>query len=131
MPKIRHIAIVAMDPDKLAKFYCEVFEMKEMHRSPSGNVHLSDGYFHLAILRNKADGKANGLNHFGFQVEDTKAVLERLKTYDVVTPTETRLDRPYVETRATDPEGNTFDLAGPEHDFAAVEASAARRAKRA
>jgi catechol 2,3-dioxygenase-like lactoylglutathione lyase family enzyme len=131
MPKIRHLAIVAMDPDKLAKFYCEVFEMKEMHRSPSGNVHLSDGYFHVAILHNRADGKSNGLNHFGFQVEDTAALLERLKEWNVVIPKEVRTDRPYVEIRATDPEGNTFDLAGPEHDFAAVEASVARRTARA
>ena len=28
MPKIRHLAIICMDPEKLAQFYCEVFDMK-------------------------------------------------------------------------------------------------------
>jgi hypothetical protein len=27
MPRIRHLAIVCMDPEKLAQFYCEVFDM--------------------------------------------------------------------------------------------------------
>ena len=33
MPKIRHLALVCMDPEKLATFYCEVFDMKVVGRS--------------------------------------------------------------------------------------------------
>ena len=129
MPKIRHLAIISMNPDKLAKFYCEVFEMTEVSRSPNGNVHLTDGYLRVAILRNKADGKANGLNHFGFEVESNDVIRERLKGWEVVPPDSSRDDRPYVEVRATDPEGNMFDLA--EQDFATLDVDKARAAAKA
>jgi catechol 2,3-dioxygenase-like lactoylglutathione lyase family enzyme len=114
MPKIRHLALVCMDPEKLAKFYCEVFDMKVVgrsNRSGRGNVFLTDGYMNLALLSQKAEGKPCGLNHFGFQVEDYGDVAGRLKNWDVVGPEARPADRVYAETRATDPEGNNFDLA--------------------
>src|SRR4029079_13079544 len=37
MPKIRHLAIICMDPEKLAKFYSEVFEMKIVARNGRNN----------------------------------------------------------------------------------------------
>src|SRR4051812_20476704 len=54
MPKIRHLAVICMDPEKLAKFYSEVFEMKIVGRSGRNNVFLSDGYMNLALLSQKA-----------------------------------------------------------------------------
>jgi catechol 2,3-dioxygenase-like lactoylglutathione lyase family enzyme len=110
MPKIRHLAVICMDPEKMAKFYCEVFDMKVVGRSGRSNVFLTDGYMNLALLSQKAEGKPNGLNHFGFQVEDGDEVTERLKKWDVVGPEKRPADRVYAETRATDPEGNNFDL---------------------
>jgi len=114
MPKIRHLAVVCMDPENLAKFYCDVFEMKVVARSDRGgrtNVFLTDGYMNLALLNQKAEGKPNGLNHFGFHVEDADVIAERLKDWDVVGPTERPADRVYAEQRATDPEGNNYDIA--------------------
>ncbi len=114
MPKIRHLAMICMDPDKLAKFYCEVFEMKEVTRSTRNgytNVFLTDGYMNLALLSQKAEGKPNGLNHFGFHVEDSDVIADRLKKWDVAGPSERPPDRVYAEQRATDPEGNNYDIA--------------------
>jgi len=112
MPKIRHLAIICMDPEKLAKFYCEVFEMKVVARSESRkNVFLTDGYMNLALLSQKVEGKTNGLNHFGFHVEDSDVIAERLKNWEVIGPTERPADRTYAEQRATDPEGNMYDIA--------------------
>ena len=114
MPKIRHLAVICMDPEKLAQFYCDVFEMKVVGRSTrngQGNVFLSDGYMNLALLSQKCEGKANGLNHFGFHVEDSEVIAERLKKYKVVGPSERPADRVYAEQRATDPEGNMYDIA--------------------
>ena len=34
VPKIRHLAVMCMNPEKLAKFYCEVFDMEEVGRTP-------------------------------------------------------------------------------------------------
>ena len=114
MPKIKHMAIVCMDPENLAKFYCEVFEMKEVTRSTRKghtNVFLTDGYMNVALLSQKAEGKTNGLNHFGFHVEDADVIADRLKNWDVVGPTDRPADRVYAEQRATDPEGNNYDIA--------------------
>ena len=75
MAKLRHLAILTHQPDRLADFYKRVFEMNEMYRTKNGSVHLSDGEVNLAIL-NAADpkepGHRPGLYHFGFHVEDNK-----------------------------------------------------------
>lgn len=111
MPKIRHLAIMCMDPEKLAKFYCDVFEMRVVTRTPKRDVFLTDGYINLALLRQKAVGKPPGLNHFGFHVEDAAEIAKRMKEWDVVGPEQRPADRTYAELRGTDPEGNNFDLA--------------------
>jgi catechol 2,3-dioxygenase-like lactoylglutathione lyase family enzyme len=101
-----------MDPPKLAEFYCDVFGMEILERKGENGkkaVFLTDGYMNLALLSQKAEGKPNGLNHFGFQLDDD-GVTERLKRWDVVGPEQRPPDRTYAETRATDPEGNNFDL---------------------
>ena len=72
---------------------------------------MTDGYVTLALLENKAEGKPPGLNHFGFHIEDADLIAERLKSWKVVGPSARPPDRAYAEQRATDPEGNNFDLA--------------------
>ena len=57
MPKIRHLAIMCMDPQKLAKFYCDVFDMKVVTTTDKRDVFVTDGYITLALLRQKAVGK--------------------------------------------------------------------------
>ena len=69
MPKIRHLAIVCMDPEKLAQFYCEVFDMKVVQRNGRQNVFLSAGYItrRCSAKRPKASRAAQSLR---LQVED-------------------------------------------------------------
>ena len=110
MPKIKHIAIVTMDPEKLASFYQEVFEMEVLHTSKSGGFYLTDGYINVALLPNKAEGKPNGLNHFGFQIENQEEIGQRMKNFGLQTPAQRPRNRPYAETRGCDPDGNNFDL---------------------
>jgi catechol 2,3-dioxygenase-like lactoylglutathione lyase family enzyme len=89
MPKIKHIAISTQDVDKTAKFYIEVFGMKEIAKvdSPAARgYYLSDGDLNLAILNFKNDAAAgvergkgwNGIHHIGFQVESLDAIAEKL-----------------------------------------------------
>jgi predicted enzyme related to lactoylglutathione lyase len=111
VPKLKHIAIVCMDPEKLAEFYCDVFDMKIVQRNKRGNIFISDGYMNVALLNQRAEGKTNGLNHIGFHVEDADAIAEKLKKWKVVGPSKRPEDRAYAEQRASDPEGNNFDLA--------------------
>src|SRR5215469_7431022 len=89
MPKIKHIAMSTQDVDKTAKFYVDVFGMKEIARIDSPGArgyYLSDGDINLAILNFKNDDVAgvergkewSGIHHIGFQVEDLDAIAERL-----------------------------------------------------
>jgi catechol 2,3-dioxygenase-like lactoylglutathione lyase family enzyme len=110
MPKLRHLAIVAKDPEALARFYTDVFAMKIIDRTPTGAVSLSDGSFNLTFLPQRAEGKPCGLNHFGFEVEDHEEITRRLAKGGIKPPAKRPADRPYAETRATDPDGNNFDI---------------------
>src|SRR5438128_8517735 len=90
MPKIKHIALSTQDVDKTAKFYIEVFGMKEIAKIDSPGArgyYLSDGDINLAILNFKNDAVAgvergtgwSGIHHFGFQVENLEEVADKLK----------------------------------------------------
>ena len=113
-PMIRHLAIMTLDPERLAKFYEETFEMTRLtgFQGVPGStaVYMTDGYITLALLPNKADGKPSGLNHFGFHVDNQEEITRRLVKGGVKEPTKRPADRPYAETRATDPDGNNFDI---------------------
>ena len=89
MLKIKHIAISTQDPDATAKFYTEVFGMKEIAKLNSPNASgyfLSDGDINMAILKFKNDQVAgaeytknySGLHHIGFQVESLEEIAEKL-----------------------------------------------------
>ncbi len=112
-PKIRHLALITVDPERLAKFYEDVFEMKRLTGKTvpgSKAVYMTDGYITLAILENKAEGKPNGMNHFGFHVDSQDEISRRLTKAGVKAPAKRPADRPYAETRAFDPDGNNFDI---------------------
>jgi catechol 2,3-dioxygenase-like lactoylglutathione lyase family enzyme len=126
-PKIRHLALFARDPKKLAKFYTDVFDM-ELAANNGNAYFLTDGYLMLAILPHRLDGEAAvGLNHFGFNVEDVDAVMRKLEAHGLETPKQRPGDRPYAELRAVDPEGNWFDLSA---EGLKDESQVSRRAKR-
>ena len=91
MAKIKHIALSTQDVDKTAKFYIDVFGMKEIARIDSPGArgyYLSDCNLNLAILNFKNDAVAgtergkewSGIHHIGFQVESLEAIAERLAT---------------------------------------------------
>ncbi|HUZ74600.1 MAG TPA: VOC family protein [Stellaceae bacterium] len=109
-PKIRHLALFARDPKKLADFYTSVFDM-EVAATNGRAYFLTDGYLMLALLPHRLEGEAAvGLNHFGFNLEDLEAVKQKLAAHGLETPKARPGDRPYAEFRAVDPEGNWFDL---------------------
>ena len=86
MPKIKHIAMTAQDPHKVAAFYMELFGMEEVGRSGDSHVYLSDGEMNLTIRSCKADGDADvgeggagfeGIHHIGFVVDDVEEYSEK------------------------------------------------------
>jgi len=89
MPKVKHIAISTQDVDKTAKFYIDVFGLKEIGKVDSPGArgyYLSDGDLNIAILNFKKDEVAgvergknwSGIHHIGFQVESLEEMAERL-----------------------------------------------------
>ncbi|HVH91719.1 MAG TPA: VOC family protein, partial [Candidatus Acidoferrum sp.] len=84
--KIRHVAAHTERYDSMAKFYQTIFGMKQIttglvdetgqHNPNRG--HISDGVIGLALLA-KRPGSQQGLDHFGFECEDVKEVLDRIK----------------------------------------------------
>ncbi len=88
MAKIRHIALTTSDPDAVAAFYKEAFDLEEVRRSENGAVFLSDGYINLAILNHKTNEDADvgpngpkydGIHHIGFQVDDLESASAKLE----------------------------------------------------
>jgi catechol 2,3-dioxygenase-like lactoylglutathione lyase family enzyme len=116
MAKIRHIAFYTDDPERMARFYIEVFGMREsyrMERSPTSGraVFITDDYMEVALIEPMKD-KHRGIHHFGFTIEDLKEhaeVMKRLKDRGVE-PTKPPADRPYIEDAVRDPDGNKFDI---------------------
>ena len=91
MPRIQHIAMSTQDVDATAKFYIDVFGMKEIAKLDSPNAkgyYLSDGHLNMAILNFRNDQAAgaergkewSGIHHIGFQVESLEEIAEKLKT---------------------------------------------------
>jgi len=89
MPKLKHIALSTQDVEKTARFYIEVFGMKEIGKIDDPGTRgcfLTDGDINLAILNFKNDAAAgaergrgwSGIHHIGFQVESLEAIADKL-----------------------------------------------------
>ncbi len=90
MAQIKHIAIATQDAEKTAKFYQEVFGLRQVAKLDSDTAKgffLSDGNINLAILDFQNDQVAgaergknySGIHHFGFEVESLEEIAEKMK----------------------------------------------------
>jgi len=112
--KIKHIAIVTSNQEKLATFYKTAFGMKEVHGIGSA-LYLSDGYMNLALIKKTPQVKVEeGLYHFGFEVEDIEALRSPLKNCGASSEVQPRPKNRDAEFRVYDPDGNAIDLASPD-----------------
>ena len=88
MAQIKHIAIATNDAEKTAKFYSEVFGLRQVAQLDGENAKgfmLSDGNINMAILDFKSDAVAGergkdweGIHHIGFEVESLEDIESRL-----------------------------------------------------
>jgi lactoylglutathione lyase len=127
MARIKHIALTTRNPDKVAEFYKAAFGWKEIRRSPSGAVFLTDGAINLAILNWKTEKDAdvgangpnyNGIHHFGVEVDDLDVASEKLESAQaqrltqkegLAAPTAPGLHRNF-EMKWSGPDGVVFDI---------------------
>ena len=93
MAQIKHIAIATQDADKTAKFYIDVFGLREIAKLDSPNAsgyYLSDGNINLAILNFKNDQVSgpeygqnySGIHHIGFEVESLEETAKKMMAAD-------------------------------------------------
>lgn len=114
MARIRHIALLTKNTEKLAEFYRASFGLKEVARSgePSEHgraIYLSDGHINLAIL--PARNRREGIYHFGMEVEDVKAAAQTALSAGATGGTpELPKDGRFAETFVLDPVGTRVDL---------------------
>src|SRR6266567_5258806 len=114
MARIRHIALLTKDTEKLAEFYRASFGLNEVARSGEGSEHgraiyVSDGHINLALL--PARNRREGIYHFGMQVEDvTDAAKTALAAGATGGKAELPRDGRFAETFVLDPVGTRVDL---------------------
>jgi len=128
MARIRYIAVVAKDPEKLAAFYKRYLAMEEIARTDDGDVSLTDSFYNVTLLRSRGGGDEPaepGLLHLGFQVESLKEVEARYKSLCPTGKVFKEHGGPHRgELRIRDVDGTTislsegtFGVTGPERRF--------------
>ena len=115
MARIRHLAILTEDVEKLVKFYTNSFGL-EIVDGIGTATYLTDGHLNLAIIpigperEIEGDQLQVGINHLGFEVESVEAVVPVCKEWGAATDTEKRPPNREAEYRVHDPDGNPIDL---------------------
>lgn len=115
MARIRHIAILTEDVEKLVKFYTTAFGLKIVHGVGTA-TYLSDGHINLAIIpigpEREIEGPhlQPGINHFGFEVENVETMREVCEEMNAATGIVRRPPNREAEYRVHDPDGNPIDL---------------------
>jgi catechol 2,3-dioxygenase-like lactoylglutathione lyase family enzyme len=123
MARLRHIAVCVRDLENSAKFYRDVFELREVGRETieiGSAIYMSDGVINLALL-NFASSKGNdiqgdptkavGANHFGFQVDDLAETQKKIEAaggkffFDLGDERKGNFERKFK-----DPDGVVFDI---------------------
>jgi len=125
MAQIKHIAIATQDAEKTARFYREVFGLREVAKLDGDNAKgffLSDGNINLAILDFQNDQVAgaehgmgySGIHHIGFEVESLEEIAEKMKAADAQ-PRDDINDALHIGTPAHGAGGNVeVKYSGPE-----------------
>ena len=72
MARIRHLAIVSENRERLVKFYTEAFGLKVIE-GVGPAIYLSDGFINLAIIEKRPHYK-EGLYHFGMELDSIEAL---------------------------------------------------------
>lgn len=97
MARIRHLAIVTENRERLVKFYTTAFGMKVID-GVGPAIYLPDGYLNLATIQKRPNYK-EGLYHFGFEVESIEELRPLCKELGAATDIQKRppIAKPSIE----------------------------------
>jgi catechol 2,3-dioxygenase-like lactoylglutathione lyase family enzyme len=123
MAKLRHVSIKVDDLEASAKFYTELFELKEVGRAgpmtTQGAIYLSDGVVNLALIKltpEWSNYQDPTLNHIGFVVDDMDKAVARAESLGAK-PLDDNMDKATAEAagatwevKMRTPDGVSFDF---------------------
>lgn len=121
VPRIAHLALNALNPERLRDFYVTVFGFREVfeahahrHNVPGyRNKHVGDGHTNVAIQTFYSGEEGHearfGIAHFGFLVPSASAMAEHVAAGGATVKARPAR-RTQAEIRMRDPEGNGCDL---------------------
>jgi catechol 2,3-dioxygenase-like lactoylglutathione lyase family enzyme len=115
MAKIRYIAYMCEDPEKLAQFYHRFLQTREIGRSASADVSITEGFYNLTFFKKRPalcePRMEVGLNHIGLQVDSIEEVKNKyLKMYPRGPVIPEAGDVHHGVIRIHDPDGNPVTL---------------------
>ena len=120
MAKLRHVAMVVEEMEKTAQFYEKAFGLKRVRQHETA-IGLSDGVVSLVIIHpsnvNVKGDSRRGLHHLGFLVEDMEREAAQAEANGAVAHGGiiTAERGTVAERKFLDPNGQVFDLTGPEY----------------
>ena len=114
--KLNHIAIASDQYAINSRFYEALFGLRSAKNyRPARATVVSDGRVGMNIIPRR-EGRTSGLDHFGFEVDNADEIIEKMKQLNMSRlPKPRQASSPYAEIRASDPDGNFFDIS--EHSF--------------
>ena len=108
-PKVRHVAVMTKNREKMVEFYQKIFGL-EPKRGFGGAIYMSDGEVNIALIDAKREDQKEGLNHFGFEVDDLDEIKRRLQDAGITAEIDMKADKD-SDHRIQDPDGNWVDMA--------------------
>lgn len=112
MAKIRHIAYRAKDPEAMAKFFMDAFEMRIAQRRDPGVIDLTDGTINLTVLPLGLGGApdAHGIEHIGFSAADNDRAMRQVLSAGAKEKNTIQLGEVHYERKFEGPEGIVVDV---------------------
>ena len=95
--------------EKMVEFYQKFFGL-EPKRGFGGAIYMSDGSVNIALIEAKREDQKEGINHFGFEVDDLDEIKRRLKDAGSYRRNRLKADKD-SDHRIQDPDGNWVDMA--------------------
>jgi catechol-2,3-dioxygenase len=95
--------------EKMAEFYQKVFGL-EPKRGFGGAIYMSDGDVNIALIEVKREDQKEGINHYGFEVDDLEEIKANLKAAGFPAEIDSKSDKD-CDHRIQDPDGRSVDLA--------------------
>src|ERR1043166_9568329 len=108
-PKVAHVAVMTKNREKMVEFYQKVFGL-EPKRGFGGAIYMSDGNVNIALIEAKREDQQEGINHFGFEVDDLDDIKRRLKEAGFSSEIDSKSDKD-SDHRIQDPDGHWVDMA--------------------